>query len=248
MCAIHQMHKRCFVRSWVVGFLSVMLSACSALPPVSTSVMPEQAVTQSPVALLENVHGWWSVKFQMPWQPGTEPNWYIGTWIAADLLAPLIQQHHAELELWRVHRRAAKDDAGYTFSFIFYTSAQTAAKVYAEINANPLIAELKQRGLLDAVLQDELKQNSKPTIADTSDPKWPMSIRQTWPYFIMGASQMWLALVKELNKELQNIPEPQQKYQLLQARITDLWRKNGQHAWLHHLSALYGYSPLEIEF
>ncbi len=243
-----QTNKRRFVRNIGLGFLTLILSACTALPPVSSTVAAEQSATPLPEAPPNNLQGWWSVKFQMPWQPDTEPNWSIGTWIAADLLGPVIQGHHTELELWRVHRRAARDAGGYTFSFIFYASAQTAAKVYAEINVHPLIAELKQRGLLAAVQQDELNQNNKPAIADTSDSKWPPSIRQTWPYFIMGASQMWLELVKELNKELQNISDPQARYQLLQSRLTDLWRKNGQHAWLHHLSALYGYSPLEIEF
>jgi hypothetical protein len=96
----------------------------------------------------------------------------------------------------------------------------------------------------------KLDRNELPTIADTSDAAWPPEIQASWPWFIMGVSQTWLSLIKQVTAE-QPIQEPSPEalldyYASVNDRVTALWRDYGQHAYLHHLNALFGYEPLVI--
>ena len=85
----------------------------------------------------------------------------------------------------------------------------------------------------------------------TSDSDWPIEIQRSWPYYIMGASQTWLMLVQELSAEnvlagTVDYNELLLHYEEVNQRMNTLWRENGQHAYFHHLSALFGYQPLVI--
>jgi hypothetical protein len=44
---------------------------------------------------------------------------------------------------------------------------------------------------------DDPARLGKKEIADTSDPSWPPSLQQSWPYFIMGVSVMYLDLAQQ---------------------------------------------------
>jgi hypothetical protein len=66
----------------------------------------------------------------------------------------------------------------------------------------------------------------------------------------MGASQMWLNLISETIADMPNpdsplsLQENEEQDKTATAAITALWQKEGQHAFLHHLSALFGYRPI----
>ncbi|SMG65524.1 conserved hypothetical protein [methanotrophic bacterial endosymbiont of Bathymodiolus sp.] len=65
---------------------------------------------------------------------------------------------------------------------------------------------------------------------------------------MMGASQMWLAQIEMIK---QGTPEEKgmaQRHKSIQEQITELWQQQGQHALMHHLSALYAYQPVAIRF
>ena len=66
----------------------------------------------------------------------------------------------------------------------------------------------------------------------------------------MGASQMWLNLISDT---IASLPEPdsplslqeiEEQYKDANAVISELWQNEGQHAFLHHLSALFGYRAI----
>ena len=83
------------------------------------------------------------------------------------------------------------------------------------------------------------------------DPAWPLEIQRSWPYFIMGASQAWLMLVQELSAENElpgevDYPSLLRHYQEVDVQLSAQWRENGQHAYLHHLNAIFGYQPLLV--
>jgi hypothetical protein len=66
----------------------------------------------------------------------------------------------------------------------------------------------------------------------------------------MGVSQTWLSLIRQVTAEqpLDNTsPEALlDYYRSVNDRVSALWRVHGQHAYLHHLNALFGYELLII--
>jgi hypothetical protein len=195
-----------------------------------------------------NMIGWRTVCFYLPWQRTTEPDWSIGTQIAGEVIAPVLAQLRPEIQRWRFHRRAVDDATGHTFSFIVYSSDQTAEKIYTLIKQYPTTKQLQQAAQITRIRFDPLEKNAKPAFEDTSDPTWPLAIRKTWPSFIMGVSEMWLELIMQMKAESHGNMSQRELYQKIHQQITALWTQHGQHAWLHHLNAIYGYSPLAIEF
>jgi len=93
---------------------------------------------------------------------------------------------------------------------------------------------------------------SRPAISDTSDPNWSAPLRKAWPYYLMGASQMWLDLISGMADGEQETETPltfddlDHQYARINAAITTLWQNEGRHAFLHHLNALFGYEPIVI--
>ncbi len=194
--------------------------------------------------------GWWFARFRMHWPPDTQPIWYMDLYLAHQIILPLLDQHRADIELWRFHRRAARDGAGRQFSFIFYTSPLTAQRIFNALHRDPQVANLKSARVIDSLVFDDPSRITRPHIADAGDESWPDSIQKTWPYYIMGASQMWLNLVAELAAENLSANRPASMaeiktfYQRIDESLTALWQKNGRHAFMHHLNALFEYEPL----
>jgi len=67
----------------------------------------------------------------------------------------------------------------------------------------------------------------------------------------MGVSQTWLDLIDEYAK--QNPVEDEQglspmleRFELINSKINAVWEMEGNHAFLHHLNALFGYQELYI--
>jgi hypothetical protein len=177
----------------------------------------------------------------------TPPNWAMGALVAGEVFSPILENYRHDIELWRFHRRAGRDQAGHQFSFIFYSSALTAQLIYRDLENNLVLRDLLQQGKLDSVQFDDVGQLSRPKIEDTSDKSWPLIIQKSWPDYIMGVSQMWLNLVHGLADNHQQ-DDVIQRYDDVQKELTALWVQHGQHAWLHHLNALYAYEPFLIRY
>ena len=71
-------------------------------------------------------------------------------------------------------------------------------------------------------------------------------VQKTWPSFIMGASEMWLGLVDELSEQIPGSVDDDQHYRDVQTELSSFWREQGQHPFLHHLNALFGYEEMII--
>lgn len=224
---------RGFLLLWVV----VGLLGCSASTP------PRHDIA-APVELrAERGYGWWYAAFRFHWPEGEAPAWHRDLMVAHRVVAPLLSRHLREIRLWRIHRRAARDGAGHQFSFIFYATPATARQVYAEIEADPDLAELRRRGIVAAVRLDETARITRPGLADTSDPNWNEMIQITWPAYIMGVSAMWLELVQRLAAEQAVHGLAEADYRRVSAVLDRLWADHARHAFLHHLNAVYGYRP-----
>jgi hypothetical protein len=235
------------LQNWlsVLLFFLVVMMGCSAIGQIET-----RAIKSNGVDVLPSGNGWWYARFRMNWPPDTDPVWYMDLYLAHQVLLPLLQAYQSDIHLWRFHRRAARDDAGRQFSFIFFASPRTARNVFQALQSDPMVGNMKFAGVIDDIVYDNPAELTRPNIEDTSDRNWPLSIQKSWPYYIMGVSQMWLDLIAQLaddnlkSDSPSSIKEIELFYKQVDESMTDLWQKQGRHAFMHHLNALFEYKPL----
>ena len=233
----------------ILFIFSILLTACGTLSPsgeatgVSSTTIQDASLTR-----------WWYVRFYKVWPKDTKAPFYYDPLLAEQVVAPVLASHRQQITLWRFHRRAVRDKGGSVFSFIFYSDAATAEKVMHDIRHSRILKDMLQENLLARVHYDGLNKRKYLAIDATSDKHWPGEIQDTWPYYIMGVSESWLALVKQISAETGvdeangSIPDLVEKYRDVSGKINKLWLKNGRHAYFHHLNALFGYAPLEVRF
>jgi hypothetical protein len=236
-----------FQKLFITAILAIGIWGCTSLSPVvESSDASEHA--QAPSGTLPDGEGWWYARFHIYWPEDEEANWYVGTLIGGEVIAPIFDEHYQDVYIWRIHRRASRDGFGHVFSFIFYSTPQGAQRIYAAIENHAVVKSLLESGRLTKVTTDDVSRITRPNIEDTSDNHWPLSVQKTWPAMIMGASRMWLDLVSELASHESNIDGIDAKYKKVQDDVTRIWREQGQHAILHHMNAIYAYQPLLIRY
>ena len=200
----------------------------------------------------DNEDGWWFVRFKVNWSDGEQPKMYIDLFIAHRVVNPILDQNRGKIKLWRIHRRAAQDKTGHEFKFIFYSSKNDAKSIYSDFRANTVVRRLKRNKILDTVFYDSTKNISMPGIGDTCDPVWSNYIKQSWPYYIMGVSEMVLVLLDNIYTEViddnnkMSLVKRLDEYRLVDEKLTEIWQNEGKHAFLHHLNALFGYKPMPM--
>jgi len=240
---MHRLKRSC----WLV--LTLFIGACAP----SLEVIPAATLElhKAPVDAQQPGLAWWQLRFKLSWPEGEEPDLSRHLLIAEQILLPVIVEHQQQMPLWRFHRRAARTPAGHQFSLIFLSDTETAAQINQEVAQDPTTAWLMHRQMLEQVRMDKRSKEELGQLEDTSDPSWPLEIQRSWPWFIMGASQGWLIMVQELsaNREMAgevSYPALLAHYRDVDAALEKQWRDYGQHAYLHHLNAVYGYRPIRI--
>jgi hypothetical protein len=192
--------------------------------------------------------GWWFVRFRMD-RPDEETRWERDLLIAHQVASPLIGVHEGEIELWRFHRRSAEDKTGHQFSFLLFATARVAERINQVVLDDPLVRRMLAEGVIQDVITDAVDHNTHPNVGDTSDPKWSPVMQNTWPYYIMGVSRMWLAMIDQVSREGglaadATLGEMLEHYAQVDDAINRIWQQEGYHALLHHLNAIYGYKAL----
>ena len=235
-----------FLKNILLSIMFITMTACSTLP----TNPPQNTITKPANKLATTQKAWWAARFGIKWdKKNKEPDWYMGAFIANEIVAPSLEQFKQEISLWRFHRRAARDDAGHQFSFLFYSSPETAKSIYAKIKSEQMLAKLKQAGLIIRDSYDNPEKLNKPNIEDTSDKSWSISVQKAWPYFIMGASKMWLELIKENGgKSPETMAQKVVHYKQVTKALRKLWKEEGKHAFMHHLNAIFSYAPMNVRF
>lgn len=110
--------------------------------------------------------------------------------------------------------------------------------------------QLQQKNIIEQIILDNLDNNPRTNIKDTSDKNWPEEIQAAWPAYIMGVSNMWLQLIEQEIDDSAGSTDINvllDKYRLANQNVTRLWQTEAQHAFLHHLNAIFGYEPLVIK-
>jgi|GEM_PF-420805 len=234
--------------SAMAALAMVVTSGCARLhpaglaglkPPLAEAVQPDR--------------GWWYVRFKISWPAESEePFWHLDALLAHKVASPVLDRFRSDIALWRFHRRAARDAVGHQFSFIFYATRKTADEVYGAFREDSLLKRMKAAGWIAEVACDDTSSIRKAHIEDTSDPRWPSPVMKSWPFFIMGVSEMWLRLISEIASQNPPGEEPasmdaiREYYLMVNGRVEEIWRDECGHALLHHLNAIFGYEPLMV--
>lgn len=234
-------------KSLQMTILTLTLSACATPTPKPTP--PELVQASQPN---DANPAWRFCWFRTTWPEGEEPRWEVDLLLAHRLLGPVIAEQGNNIQSWRFHRRAVRDNAGHSFRFLFYTDSSRAADIINKIQQSPLRARLLESKVLQSAICQNPNNNSMPGISDTSDPNWSQTIQDNWPAYIMGVSRFWLGLINdavaEAGADEADIKQLLQQYKQANETVTALWQTEGEHALLHHLSAIFGYRPMHIRF
>lgn len=232
-----------------LALVSLLLAACAPALQVAPSAPfePHAAV----IGAEQPDRYWWQLRFRLAWPEDEAPDFSQHLLIAEQLLLPVLVENQAQLPLWRFHRRAGRGDAGNQFSLIFYSDEATADRINQQVQADALTQWLLHHKMIEKVRFAQRSPAELGRLELTSDPEWPLDIQRSWPYFIMGASQTWILLVQQISRQEAlagdvNYPALLQHYRNVDARLNKQWQSYGQHAYLHHLSAIFGYQPLQI--
>lgn len=232
---------------WRLLPLWLLLAACSQQPLRDAAPLPVM-----PVQTAVTAGQWWRVCFRMPFDELQQPRWAMDNLLAVQVMAPLIVAHQQQIRLWRFHRRAAVDAAGHQFSTWLYSDLATREAIAASLAQHELLQALQAEGLVQRVMVDCGAPDEPENLQAASDGSWDARLQKSWPWFMMGASLHWLALMQEI--ELQLPPAPGQPqallahYQQVNNELVQLWQLQGHHAYFHHLSALFGYRALLMRF
>lgn len=222
--------------------MMLMISSCTSVTPAGEPGLGNKSDETG------SGQGWWYASFRFAWPEGSRPQWYRDVMVAHRVIAPVLDEFHGQIKLWRIHRRAGRDGAGHRFSFIFYSEADTARQIYDTIEADPDLTLFRDIGMVTQVQFDDPSIIRRPNLQDTSDPAWPKSIQKNWPWYIQGVSEMWLALVNDLAQKFTNDSLEAEGYLMVQKSLNHLWAHNARHAFLHHLNAVYAYQPFMTQY
>jgi len=241
---ISPIEKKSILLVILMGFL---VCGCSTNRKSVQNLSPHNVAPAHKI--LDNAY-WWHCNFKNVWPDNKRIDWGVDLLLAHAVVYPVLIDHINDISYWHFHRRAARDNAGHQFSCLFYSSPEVAAVVFSEIDQSKVLKGVIEANLVKKVLMDDPNNPQLPNVEDTSDQNWSMDIQKNWPSFIMGVSAFWLGLI---DASMQDSPQDYtdahqllEKYREVDTKITDTWRKEGQHALLHHLNAVFGYEPLYI--
>ena len=171
--------------------------------------------------------------------------------LADAVVRPVLRKHEDDIFWWRFHRRAARDGAGHQFSYMFYSSPETANNIIEDIQQSEILASALEAELVAKVLYPDTTKAINQGVEDFSDPAWPLSIQRHWPSYIMGVSAMWLGLIDEMKQEdladETDIDLLYEQYRAISEYLQLVWYYEAQHAFLHHLSGVFGYPPMLMQ-
>ncbi len=227
--------------------IALLMSGCQTLAPQQL-----QTLTFAPEDLEMSNPGWRRCYFKIDWPKDSEARFEIDLLLAHQVFAPVLNQYGDSLYRWRFHRRAARDPGGHQFSLLFYSGSDIAEKVIIQVAHSEITRHLIDEGVIEASYCSSSEDETQTLISDTSDPAWPDAIQRQWPAFIMGVSMTWLGLIDEvaspLVKQDMNVKQLIEIYSDAEQQLISMWTINGQHVFLHHLSALFGYEALLIRY
>jgi hypothetical protein len=232
----------------LIGMSDMLLNACAPAP----NRFPPGMVTTFPlsVSVSGEEKSWWTCRFKISWPLDAQPDGAVDLLLAHAVVGPVLREHSKDLSWWRFHRRALRDEAGHQFSFLFYSTSDISFQIMEAIKKNKILRLTLDAGIVEKFRFDDPTKAGRPHIEATSDDHWSPALQRNWPSYIMGVSSLWLGLIDDFMADVpahdDNVYALLDRYRQAESKVSALWRNEGQHAFLHHLSAIFGYEPVLI--
>lgn len=184
---------------------------------------------------------WIQYKFRFNDDPAN-PDWWLDLFIIDTAFRDIIKKHKPEL--WRFHRRAGDDSIGHQLSLLVYGDKKIVPHIeYLFIN-HLSIKVLYKNNLIKSFSIEYME----PGIEKTSDTNWSVDLQKSWPYFACGTSQMIMKLMdNNFQWKTNHISEVENYYTVRSDGLEDTFTSIGSHAFIHHISALFGYAPIKLK-
>lgn len=242
-------------KTLIIGLL-LLVTACTANRPLPS---PYYSLPVSTAATQDESLAWWAYRFRINWPEQEEqPDFAVDLMLAHGVIKPVLEKYAGKLLWWRFHRRAARSAPGHQFSFLFYCDASTAQEIISEIEQSGLLLSAINSNIIEKTVFPASDAARKPALDAYSDPAWSSELQQAWPSYIMGVSAFWLALIDEIHQqhlatesdnavEVDDAQLQLEYYREIDEAIAEIWYEEGQHALLHHLSAVFGYKPMQLK-
>ncbi|MBN1664889.1 MAG: hypothetical protein JW943_14915 [Deltaproteobacteria bacterium] len=236
-------HRRTFLPLLFLTLSLTVLSACSAMPK-----QPDAAI--KPFARSSALPARWQIFcIHMPYE--TETKWHLDTLLIDRILAPELYREKDNIALWRFHRRSGNDSAGHRLRFLVYAEESALQRIAGALQQSPLLEQLIRAKLVKNLDAECGSGPESIDVAATSDPNWSPELQHAWPYFAMGVSAALLDLIESERRKFpeqeRSVEELLTMYEQIHKNISRVWLKEGQHGFLHHLNALFGYQPIWLQ-
>jgi hypothetical protein len=237
------------VASLFIGVSIMMLNSCAPksahFPPAMVTTFPLGASGSGGEKF------WWICRFKISWPRDAEADGAVDLLLAHAVVGPALREHAKDLSWWRFHRRAVRDEAGHQFSFLFYSSSSVSFQIMEAMRESKILRRALDADIVEKFTFDDPTKPTRPQIEATSDYHWSPALQRNWPSYIMGVSSLWLGLIDDFMADVpahdDDVSALLEQYRQADSKMTALWRNEGQHAFLHHLSAIFGYEPLLIK-
>jgi len=183
---------------------------------------------------------WIQFKYQFSDKPD-DPQWWMDLFLIDTVIRDVIEKHKPEL--WRFHRRSGNDSVGHQLSLLVYIDKKVVPHIEYMFRNHSSIKMLTENNRIKSVSIEEME----PGIEKTSDANWPVKLQKSWPYFACGICEMFLELMVDIPKfKKPKIEHTYEEYDFLNNDMKDFYSDNAAHAFIHHLSALFGYAPIKL--
>ena len=108
---------------------------------------------------------WWHFRFRINWPENQFRQW-IDILIFDTIVRQILIENRKTISLWRVHRRAVRDQEGHQFTFLCYSQNKTAQLINKKIISSSALIKLKNAKLLEKYFweEEERDKNNKTNI------------------------------------------------------------------------------------
>lgn len=191
---------------------------------------------------------WYWINLKFKCKDVSNPEFFIALIVLDLLLAPVVKKFRKDFEFWRFHWSSTNDD-GHRLKFFFRTLSQTAEEVTKFINNLDFCSFAKNEYVETPEIKHEVFSDN---IEAISDENWPDEFKKSFPHYITGACDMALVLIEEMkkkqNKEVNqnNKIQLEEVYKKIETELALVWKRYGNHAFLHHLALALGNKEIAI--
>ncbi len=195
---------------------------------------------------------WHCINLKLKCKDVSNPEFFVALAILDLLFAPAVKKFRKDFECWRFHWSSTQND-GHRLKFFFKTSSKKAGEITKFINDLGFCAFAKSEYIETEEIKSEIfgQCESSSKIETISDENWPGEIQKSWPHYIMGVSDMAIALVEEAKKKQEELNQSdkvklEEYYKKVEVDVALMWKKYGNHAFFHHLALMLGNKEIAV--